>query len=120
MKFICDRTALLKEIGIAQDIIPSGSSSAITVLSNIYLEARAGRLLIKATDINVYYETSVPVSVVEEGATMVFGSKLFVFLQSLPSNSGTVLKLGHGNILLCPLQFIIYTTVFYAEDKGEM
>jgi DNA polymerase-3 subunit beta len=84
MKFICDRTALLKEIGIAQDIIPSGSSSAITVLSNIYLEARAGRLLIKATDINVYYETQVPVSVVEEGSTMVFGGKLFVFLQSLP------------------------------------
>jgi DNA polymerase-3 subunit beta len=84
MKFICDRNTLLKEIGIAQDIIPSGSSNAITILSNIYLEARDGTLTIKATDINVYYETKVPVSVVEEGATTVFGGKLFVFLSSFP------------------------------------
>jgi DNA polymerase-3 subunit beta len=84
MKFICDRNTLLKEIGIAQDIIPSGSSSAITILSNIYLEAREGTLTIKATDINVYYETKVPVTVVEEGVTTVFGGKLFVFLSSFP------------------------------------
>jgi DNA polymerase-3 subunit beta len=84
MKFICDRNVLLKEIGIAQDIIPSGSSNAITILSNVYLEAREGMLTIKATDINVYYETKVPVSVVEEGVTTVFGGKLFVFLSSFP------------------------------------
>jgi DNA polymerase-3 subunit beta len=84
MKFICDRNTLLKEIGIAQDIIPSGSSNAITILSNIYLEARNETLTIKATDINVYYETKVPVSVIEEGVTTVFGGKLFVFLSSFP------------------------------------
>ena len=83
MKFICDKNTLLKEIGIAQDIIPSGSS-AITILSNVYLDARDGTLTIKATDINVYYETKVPVSVVEEGVTTVFGGKLFVFLASFP------------------------------------
>jgi DNA polymerase-3 subunit beta len=75
---------LLKEIGIAQDILPSGSSNAITILSNVYLEAREGMLMIKATDTNVYYETKVPVSVVEEGVTTVFGGKLFVFLSSFP------------------------------------
>jgi DNA polymerase-3 subunit beta len=84
MKFICDRNTLLKEIGIAQDIIPSGSNTALTILSNIYLEARDGTLTIKATDINVYYETKVPVTVVEEGVITVFGGKLFTFLSSFP------------------------------------
>jgi DNA polymerase-3 subunit beta len=84
MKFICDRNTLLKEIGIAQDIIPSGSSVALSIVSNVYLEARDGMLTIKATDITVYYETKVPVTVVEEGVTTVFGGKLFVFLSSFP------------------------------------
>jgi DNA polymerase-3 subunit beta len=84
MKFICDKNTLLEEIGIAQGIIPSESSSAITILSNVYLEARDGTLTIKATDNNVYYETKVPVTVVEEGVTTVFGGKLSVFLSSFP------------------------------------
>jgi DNA polymerase-3 subunit beta len=84
MKFICDRNTLLKEIGIAQDIIPSGSNTAISIVSNIYLEARDGMLTIKATDLVVYYETKVPVTVIEEGITTVFGGKLFVFLSSFP------------------------------------
>jgi DNA polymerase-3 subunit beta len=84
MKFICDRNTLLKEIGIAQDIIPSGANTATSIVSNIYLEARDGMLMIKATDITVYYETKVPVNVVEEGVTTVFGGKLFVFLSSFP------------------------------------
>jgi DNA polymerase-3 subunit beta len=84
MKFICDRNTLLKEIGIAQDIVPTGSNATITIVSNIYLEARDGFLTIKATDRTVYYETKVPVNVVEEGTTTVFGGKLFVFLSSFP------------------------------------
>jgi DNA polymerase-3 subunit beta len=82
MKFTCDRNTLLKEIGIAQDIIPSGSS--ISIVSNVYLEARNDSLTIKATDLTLYYETKVPVTVLEEGATTVLGGKLFVFLSSFP------------------------------------
>jgi DNA polymerase-3 subunit beta len=84
MKFICDKNMLLKEVGIAQDIIPSGSNTALSIISNIYLEARDGTLTIKATDITVYYETKVPVTVIEEGVTTVIGGKLFVFLSSFP------------------------------------
>jgi DNA polymerase-3 subunit beta len=84
MKFICKKSSLLKEIGIAQDILPSGASNALTILSNVYLAARDGLLTIKATDINTYYETKVPVTVIEEGVTTVFGGKLFTFVSSFP------------------------------------
>ncbi|MDR2193663.1 MAG: DNA polymerase III subunit beta [Treponema sp.] len=82
MKFSCERSVLLKEIGIAQEII--ASKNAISILSNIYLEAVNDTLIIKATDIKVNFETKVPVTVVESGATTVFCDKFLGILSSIP------------------------------------
>ncbi len=82
MKFICDRSILLKEISIAQEII--SSKSTISILSNIYLEAENNTLSIKATDVKVNFETQVPVSVVESGSTTVYGDKFLAILNSIP------------------------------------
>jgi DNA polymerase-3 subunit beta len=82
MKFTCERSVLLKEIQIAQEII--SSKNAISILSNIYLEAENDALLIKATDIKVNFETKVPVTVVEAGSTTVFGEKFMGILNSIP------------------------------------
>jgi DNA polymerase-3 subunit beta len=82
MKFTCERSILLKEISIAQEIILS--KNAISILSNIYLEAHEDTLIIKSTDIKVNFETKVPVTVQEEGATTVFGDKFLGILTSIP------------------------------------
>jgi DNA polymerase-3 subunit beta len=82
MKFICERSVLLKEISIAQEIILS--KNAISILSNIYLEAKNDTLYIKSTDIKVNFETQVPVSVQEEGTTTVFGDKFLGILNAIP------------------------------------
>ncbi|WP_304222849.1 DNA polymerase III subunit beta [Gracilinema caldarium] len=82
MKFICDRSILSKEIGIAQEII--SSKNAISILSNVYLEASNNTLLIKATDIKVNFETRLPVTVLEEGSTTVFCDKFMGILNSIP------------------------------------
>jgi DNA polymerase-3 subunit beta len=82
MKFTCERSVLLKEITIAQEII--SSKNAISILSNIYLEAENDALIIKATDIKVNFETRVPVVVMEEGSTTVFGEKFLGILNSIP------------------------------------
>jgi DNA polymerase-3 subunit beta len=82
MKFTCDRSVLLKEIQIAQEII--SSKNAISILSNSYLEAEHDALIIKATDIKVNFETRVPVTVLEEGSTTVFGEKFLGILNSIP------------------------------------
>jgi DNA polymerase-3 subunit beta len=82
MKFTCERSVLLKEVQIAQEVI--SSKNAISILSNIYLEAGHDALIIKATDIKVNFETQVPVTVLEEGATTVFGEKFFGILSSIP------------------------------------
>ena len=55
MKFTCNKEIILKEISIAQEII--SSKNAILIISNIYLEADNDRLIIKARDMKVNFQT---------------------------------------------------------------
>ena len=82
MKFTCERSVLLKEITIANEII--ASKNAINILSNILFVAKEGNLTIKATDMKVNFETKVPVDVLESGSVTVFGEKFFGILNSVP------------------------------------
>ncbi|MDR3174598.1 MAG: DNA polymerase III subunit beta [Treponema sp.] len=82
MKFTCERSFLLKEISIAQEII--SSKNVISIYSNIYLEAKDETLLIKATDTKVNFETKVPITVEEAGSITVFGEKFLGILNSSP------------------------------------
>ena len=82
MKFNCERSILLKEIAMANEII--SSKNAISILSNIYFEAKDGFLVIKATDMKVNFETKVPVDVIESGSVTVYGDKFLGILNSVP------------------------------------
>jgi DNA polymerase-3 subunit beta len=82
MKFVCEKGTLLKEVAIAQEII--GSKSTVNVLSNVFLEASNNTLIIKSTDITIYFETKVPVSVSTEGKTTVKGNIFLSILNSIP------------------------------------
>jgi DNA polymerase-3 subunit beta len=82
MRFTCNKETLLKEISIAQEII--ASKNVISVLSNIYLEANNDSLLIKSTDMKVYFQTTVPVTVIEPGKTTVYGDKFFGIISTFP------------------------------------
>jgi len=82
MKFTCNKEILLKEISIAQEII--SSKNAILILSNIYIEASKKSLIIKAKDMKVNFQTEVPVNVIEEGATTVYGDKFFGIISIFP------------------------------------
>jgi DNA polymerase-3 subunit beta len=82
MKFTCERSSLLKEISIAQEII--SSKNAISILSNIYIEAGDNELIIKATDIKVNFETRVPIDIIEKGSTTVYCEKFLGILNAIP------------------------------------
>jgi len=82
MKFTCNKEVLLKEISIAQEII--SSKNAILILSNIYIEAVKNNLIIKAKDMKVNFQTKVPVNVIEEGSTTVYGDKFFGIISTFP------------------------------------
>jgi DNA polymerase III subunit beta len=82
MRFSCDKNVILKEISVAQEII--ASRNALSILSNVLLEAEDDALTIKATDLKVSFETRIPVAVETPGNTTVFCDKLLGILRTLP------------------------------------
>lgn len=82
MKFTCEKNAFAREISFAQEII--ASKNALSIMSNVLLEALEGSLSIKATDIKVSFETSIPVDATEHGIVTVFCDKLSGILASIP------------------------------------
>jgi DNA polymerase III subunit beta len=85
MKFTCDKNAFQKEVSFAQEII--SSKSAVSVVSNVYLEAFENTLVIRATDIKIGFETRIPVEVQEPGGITVFCDKLSGILGSIPEGT---------------------------------
>jgi len=84
MKFTCNKSILLKEILIAQEII--SGRNALSILSNVLLEVGHNRLTIKATDLKVNFETKIPVQVIEPGKTTVFCDKFLNIIRNLPES----------------------------------
>jgi len=82
MKFTCEKAIFQKEISVAQEII--SSRNAISVVSNVYLEASENTLIIRATDIKIGFETKIPIEIQESGTCTVFCDKLSAILASIP------------------------------------
>jgi DNA polymerase III subunit beta len=101
MKFTCNRDSILKEISIAQEII--SSRNALSILSNVLLETNENNLLIKATDLKVSFETSIPVDTVTSGSTTIFCDKLSGILRSLPSGEIEFEEVENDTLFIRPL-----------------
>lgn len=82
MKFTCEKNAFAREISVAQEII--ASKNALSIMSNVLLEAKEGVLSLKATDIKVSFETTIPVDTSRPGEITVFCDKLSGILASIP------------------------------------
>jgi DNA polymerase-3 subunit beta len=82
MRLTCEKSTLAREISIAQEIV--ASKNALSIMSNVLLDARDGSLSIRATDIKVGFETTIPVDVAVAGMSTVFCDKLSGILSSLP------------------------------------
>lgn len=82
MKFTCEKNSFSREISFAQEII--ASKNALSIMSNVLLEAKEGSLSLKATDIKVSFETIIPVDTIEPGTITVFCDKLSGILSTIP------------------------------------
>jgi DNA polymerase III, beta subunit len=82
MKFTCEKNSFAREISFAQEII--ASKNALSIMSNVLLEASEGTLSLKATDVKVSFETSIPVDTSEPGSVTVFCDKLSGILSTIP------------------------------------
>ena len=69
MKISCTQEKLNKGLAIVSRVV--GTRTTLPVLSNIYLEAKSGELLMSATDLEIGVTTSIGAKVDEEGSTTV-------------------------------------------------
>ncbi len=96
MKFSCEKSDIMSEIAIAQEIISSKNS--LSILSNVFLEAEENTLTIKATDLKIYFETKINVETKIPGQITVFCDRFFNILRSLPE-SEILFELREDNYL---------------------
>ncbi len=82
MRFYCDKNLLMKEILIAQEVV--SNRSTISILSNVMMEVKEGKLIIRATDTKTAFESILPVNVESEGITTVNSEKFLGSLKNLP------------------------------------
>jgi DNA polymerase-3 subunit beta len=99
MKFTCEKTAFAREISFAQEII--ASKNALSIMSNVLLEASDGSLSLKATDVKVSFETVIPVDTFKPGAVTVFCDKLSGILASIPEGDIEI-EQDEGKIIVKP------------------
>ncbi len=99
MKFTCEKNAFAREISFAQEVI--ASKNALSIMSNVLLEAEEGTLVLKATDIKVSFETRIPVETAEPGAITVFCDKLSGILASIPEGDIEVTE-DNGKVVVKP------------------
>lgn len=83
MKFSFEKSALLKEIAIAQEVITN--KSPIAVLSCVLLQADGDTLTIRATDTSVNFTARIKVDITEAGETTIFCDKFMSILSALPA-----------------------------------
>ena len=100
MKFSCEKDNILKEMSIAQEII--SSRNPISILSNVLLETRENSLLIRATDLKVWFETTIPVEVHDPGKTTTFCDRLSGILRTLPNGEIEFLELVDDHFVIAP------------------
>jgi DNA polymerase-3 subunit beta len=100
MKFYCKQQDILTEIVFSMDFTQQRSS--LSILSNIYLEAKNNTLLIKATDNATGFTTQIPAQTEEEGSTTVYGEKFLEILRLLPSDADILFETQDRQLTITP------------------
>ena len=83
MKFSIKRDLLLKSLGFVQGVVEK--KNTLPILSNVLIEAKAGKLSILATDLDIFFYDEVSkLEITSEGSTTTSASILYDILRKFP------------------------------------
>jgi len=100
MEFTVSKTDLVRELNLSQGVVEK--KTTIPILSNILLEAKGGRVVLTATDLELGICCSCPAKVKKEGAGTVPAKKLLDYVRLLPDAEITIKFLeNHWASLTC-------------------
>ncbi len=88
MEFTVSKADLVRELNLSQGVVEK--KTTIPILSNILLEAKGGRVILTATDLELGIRCSCVAKVKKEGAGTVPAKKLLEFVRLLPDTDITI------------------------------
>ncbi len=96
MKIECVKEKLSYAISKAERV--TSKNITLPILSCVLLEAKDSTLTIKATNLDIGVEISIPVKVLKPGKTTVSGSVLYNFISNITSDKNILLEVIEGNL----------------------
>src|SRR5260370_42694203 len=100
MEFTVSKADLVRELNLSQGVVEK--KTTIPILSNILLEAKGGRVILTATDLELGIRCSCPAKVKKEGAGTVPAKRLLDYVRLLPHADLTIKFLdNHWASLIC-------------------
>lgn len=102
MKFVTSRDALLRVLGVAQEVITN--KSPVSIMSNVLLQTdkENQKVIVKCTNSTVNAIGSFGAEIEEEGTTTVFCDKFISVISSLPMGDVEI-ETGENEIVVKPL-----------------
>jgi DNA polymerase-3 subunit beta len=88
MEFTVNKADLVRELNLSQGVVEK--KTTIPILSNILMEAKGGRVILTATDLELGIRCSCAAKVKKEGAGTVPAKKLLDFVRLLPDTEITI------------------------------
>ena len=98
MKIECLKEKLVQAVVKAERI--TGKNLTLPVLKCVLLEAKNSSLTIKATNLDLGIEVTVPVKVEKEGVVAVPGNILSSFISNLQNEKNIILEVVEGNLVV--------------------
>ena len=96
MNIECIKEKLSYAVGKAERI--TGKNITLPILSCLLLEADSSTLTIKATNLDIGIEISIPVKVIKPGKVAVSGSVLYNFISNITNDKNITLEVSSGNL----------------------
>src|SRR5258708_19187495 len=88
MEFTVSKADLVRELNLSQGVVEK--KTTIPILSNILLEAKEGRVILTATDLELGIRCSCPAKIKKEGSGTVPAKKLLDYVRLLPDTDITI------------------------------
>lgn len=98
MKIVCSKEKIQGIVGKADKI--TSKNATLPVLSCVLLEAKGSKLHIRATNLDLGLEASVPVKVEKEGTVAVPGSLFVQFLSNVSDHENITLEVQNQNLTI--------------------
>ena len=102
MKFVTSKDAILKVLGVAQEVITN--KSPVSIMSNVLLQTdkENQKVIVKCTNSTVNAISSFGAEIVEEGTVTVFCDKFVTVISSLPIGDIEI-ETGENEIIVKPI-----------------